>query len=245
MECKYAKSQAYDRQFLLDNMMGPNAMKILEELMQLPWMLELKPDMRVMDLGCGRALTSIFLAREFGVQVFATDLWITASENFARFKETGLENRIIPIHADVADLPYADEYFDAIISIDAYHYFGRDEDFVDKKMAPLLKKGGTLAIAVPGLVKDIHDDIPAEMLLSWDAEDIETLHSPEWWRALLSKSEQMDLQAVGELECYRDSWDDWLQCNNEYAVCDRKAMENGVGKYMDLVYMIAAKKRCS
>jgi len=239
---EYIKSQAYDRQFLLDNMMGPNAMKILEELMQLPWMLELKPDMRVMDLGCGRGLTSIFLAREFGVQVFATDLWITATENFARFKEAGLEQKIIPIHADVADLPYADEYFDAIISIDAYHYFGRDEGFLDEKMAPLLKTGGKMAIAVPGLVKDIHDNIPPEMLLSWNAEAIETLHSPEWWRKILSKSEQMDLLAVGELECYSECWDDWLQCNNEYAIGDRKAMEGGAGKHMDLVYMIAAKK---
>ena len=239
---EYTKSQIYDRQFLLDNMMGPNAIKILEELMQLPWMLELKPDMRVLDLGCGRGLTSIFLAREFGVQVFATDLWITATENFARFKEAGLENRIIPIHADVADLPYANEYFDAIISIDAYHYFGRNEGFADEKMASLLKKGGKLAIAVPGLVKDIHDNIPHEMLLSWNAEAIETLHSPEWWRNILSKSQQMELQSVGELECYSECWNDWLQCNNEYAVGDRKAMENGAGKYMDLVYMIAAKK---
>jgi len=242
MECKYTKSQAYDRQFLLDNMMGPNSMKILEELMQLPWMLELKPDMRVMDLGCGRGLTSIFLAKEYGVQVFATDLWIAASENFARFKEACLEHKIIPIHADVADLPYADEYFDAVISIDAYHYFGRDEGFLDEKIAPLLKKGGKLAIAVPGLVKDIHDDIPSALLLSWDAEAIETLHSPDWWRALLSKSEQMDLLAVGELECHAECWDDWLQCNNEDAIGDRKAMENGAGKYMDMVYMIAAKK---
>jgi len=100
-------------------MMGPNAMKILEELTELPGMLELKPGMRVLDLGCGRGLTSIFLAKEFGVQVFATDLWITASENFARFKEAGMDQRIIPIHADAADLPYAEEYFDAIISIDA------------------------------------------------------------------------------------------------------------------------------
>jgi len=116
---KYTKSQTYERQFLLDNMMGPNAMKILEELTELPGMLELKPGMRVLDLGCGRGLTSIFLAKEFGVQVFATDLWITASENFARFKEAGMDQRIIPIHADAADLPYAEEYFDAIISIDA------------------------------------------------------------------------------------------------------------------------------
>ena len=242
MKCKYTKSQAYEKQFLLDNMMGPNPIKILEELTEFPGMLDLKPDMRVLDLGCGRGLTSIFLAREFGVQVFATDLWITASENFARFKEVGLEHRIIPIHADVADLPYADEYFDAIISIDAYHYFGREEAFADEKIAPLLKQGGKLAIVVPGLVKDIHDGIPQEMLLSWDAEAIETLHSPEWWRTLMSKSEQMELLAVGELECYWECWNDWLQCNNEHAISDRKAMENGAGKHMNLVYVIAAKK---
>jgi len=239
---EYTKSKKYDRQFLLDNMMGPNAMKMLEELTELPGMLKLKPEMRVLDLGCGRGLTSIFLAKEFGVQVFATDLWITASENFARFKEAGLEQRIIPIHADAADLPYADEYFDAIISIDAYHYFGRVEDFVDEKIALLLKKGGKLAIAVPGLKKDIHDNIPPEMLLSWDAEAIETLRSPEWWRKLLSRSQRLELHAVGELEGFSECWNDWLQCNNEYAFSDRKAMEAGAGKYMDLVYMIAAKK---
>ena len=31
--------------------------------------LDLRPGMRVLDLGCGRALSSIFLHREFGVQV--------------------------------------------------------------------------------------------------------------------------------------------------------------------------------
>ena len=36
--------------------------------------LDLRPGMRVLDLGCGRALSSIFLHREFGVQVWATDL---------------------------------------------------------------------------------------------------------------------------------------------------------------------------
>ena len=31
--------------------------------------LDLRPGMRVLDLGCGRAASSIFLHREFGVQV--------------------------------------------------------------------------------------------------------------------------------------------------------------------------------
>jgi cyclopropane fatty-acyl-phospholipid synthase-like methyltransferase len=36
--------------------------------------MNLQPGMRVLDLGCGRALSSIFLHREFGLQVWAADL---------------------------------------------------------------------------------------------------------------------------------------------------------------------------
>jgi cyclopropane fatty-acyl-phospholipid synthase-like methyltransferase len=36
--------------------------------------MDLKPSMRVLDLGCGRAMSSIFLHREFDVQVWAVDL---------------------------------------------------------------------------------------------------------------------------------------------------------------------------
>jgi SAM-dependent methyltransferase len=31
--------------------------------------IELRPGMRVLDLGCGRAMSSVFLHREFGAQV--------------------------------------------------------------------------------------------------------------------------------------------------------------------------------
>ncbi|NLT27608.1 MAG: SAM-dependent methyltransferase, partial [Dehalococcoidales bacterium] len=52
---KYIRTIKYDNQFLLDNMMGPNAMKILEEMTA---GLALKSGMRVLDLGCGKGLTS-------------------------------------------------------------------------------------------------------------------------------------------------------------------------------------------
>lgn len=55
--------------------MGPNVLWLTEFLGQA---MELQPGMRVLDMGCGRALSSIFLAKEFGVQVWAADLWIAA-----------------------------------------------------------------------------------------------------------------------------------------------------------------------
>ena len=65
------------------------------------------------------------------------DLWITATENYARFRELGLDGRIVPIHADALSLPYAEGFFDGIVSVDSYHYFGTGEGFASQNLAPL------------------------------------------------------------------------------------------------------------
>lgn len=235
---KYPKSEQYDKQFLLENMMGPNALKILEELTE---GIRLTSDMKILDLGCGKGLTSIFLAKEFGVQVYATDLWITAAENFERFKKLGLEDRIIPIHANALDLPYAENYFDAVISVDSYHYFGNTPEFMDTKLAPYIKPNGIIALAFPGFKKDYHNNLPSELLISWGAEDLDTFHSCKWWHELLSQSQTINIESISELKCMEEAWQDWLECDEEHAINDRASMNAGAGKYMNLI-AIKAKK---
>ncbi len=83
---------------------GANALWLTEWLMSA---IDVRPGMRVLDLGCGRAASSIFLRREFGVQVWATDLWISASENFQRIRDAGVEDGVFPLHADARSLPFA------------------------------------------------------------------------------------------------------------------------------------------
>ena len=67
------------------------------------WLAErlvLKPGMKVLDLGCGRAASSIFLCREYGLQIWATDLWFNVSENFNRIRDAGVQSNVFPLHAD-------------------------------------------------------------------------------------------------------------------------------------------------
>ena len=86
---KFGKRTHFDDDFMRQNLMGPSCLRLIDELTT---RMNLQPAMRVLDLGCGTGLTSIFLAQEFGVQVFATDLWISPSENYARIRQFGLED---------------------------------------------------------------------------------------------------------------------------------------------------------
>jgi cyclopropane fatty-acyl-phospholipid synthase-like methyltransferase len=101
--------------------------------------------MRVLDLGCGKGLSSIFLAKEYLVQVWATDLWINASDNYKRIKADGLTDRVFPIHSDARELPFAEEFFDVIVCVDAYIYFGTDDLYLDY-LHRFVKPGGQIGI---------------------------------------------------------------------------------------------------
>ena len=137
----------------------------------------------VMDLGSGQGITSVFLAKEYGFKVYATDLWSDAEENRKFFAKMGLtDEQIIPVKADATDLKYEKEFFDAVVSTDSYNYFGRDEKYLDEKLLPFVKKGGYIYIVVPGMKKDCHNNIPKELLLSWTPEQLDYLHDIEYWK---------------------------------------------------------------
>ena len=113
----------YKKYFTKEYLMGPNSFRLLDELIR-----RSPEDVKyesTLDLGCGFALTSLFIANETNAKrVVALDLWVDATENDRRIKANHLEDKIIPIHGDALTMPFAREYFDAIISVDSYHYFG-------------------------------------------------------------------------------------------------------------------------
>ncbi len=138
----YPRASRYDPRWVYLNHMGPNVLWIAEALTQV---VDLEPGMRILDLGCGTALSSIFLAREFGAQVWATDLWVHPSENWPRICEAGVADRVFPMHAEAHALPFADGFFDAIVSFDAYHYFGTDVRYL-AYVSRFARSGATIGV---------------------------------------------------------------------------------------------------
>lgn len=234
--------EKYKQYFTKEYLMGPNSFRLLDEL------IRRKPENmdfgRALDLGCGYALTSMFIANETNAeQVFAFDLWIAASENYRRIQKNHLENKIIPIHGDALDMPFAQEYFDSVISVDAYHYFGCKEGVFAEKILPFVKKDGYVMIAVPGIKEEPQGEVK-ELFTAWaEGDDAELFKTVGWWESLLKKEcqEQCEI-VVKEAECFDIAWQEWFDTEHKFGIRDKEFLDKGLDKILNFV-LIYVKKR--
>lgn len=233
---KFARTEKYHMDFQRTKMMGPNAMRITEELL---CNLELRPIMTALDIGCGLSLSSLLVAKEYGMRVFACDLWVDPAENFAFYKKINMEKQIIPLKIDFAgDIPFSNGYFDLIVSVDSFHYFG-DKVNLGEKILPMLKKNGTLALSFPVLK---NDEIP-QVLCDWFGEEINLMHTLDWWKARFESDAAVNIVECGFCECHEQAWEDWLTCeDNEYAQGDRRFTDNGALEYIQTAKFIITGK---
>jgi SAM-dependent methyltransferase len=202
--------------------------------------LDLRPGMRVLDLGCGLAASSIFLHREFGVQVWATDLWYDASQNLARIRDAGIENGVFPVHADARSLPFAAESFDAIVSIDSFVYYGTDDLYLTY-LARFVKPGGPIGIAGAGLMREIDGAVP-DHLRDWWSQDVWCLHSAPWWRR---HWERTGIVSMDVADAMPDGWQRWLDWHRMVApdnAVEIKALEADRGSYMGYVRVVGRRR---
>jgi cyclopropane fatty-acyl-phospholipid synthase-like methyltransferase len=196
---------------------GANSLWLTEWLCEA---LDLQPGMRVLDLGCGLAASSIFLCREFGVKVWATDLWFDAAQKLQRVRDAGVEDRVFPIHADARSLPFATGFFDAVVSIDSFVYYGTDDLYLNY-LARFLKPGGQIGIAGAGLIEEFDGGVP-EHLQSWWEPGMCCLHSAAWWRRHWERS---GIVAVDRADAMADGWQLWLEWQRTICPDNTKEIE--------------------
>lgn len=240
---KFPRSSKYDPKWILANQMGLNSLWLTEWLCQ---DITLTPGMRVLDLGCGKGLSSIFLAKEYGVEVWAADLWIKPTENYSRFIEAGVADWVYPIFADARSLPFAENYFDAIICTDAYIYFGTDDLYLDY-LHHFVKPGGIIGITVPGFMRELNGKLPQHILPFW-AQECWTWHTIDWWRWLWERTGLVDVVCV---ETLPDGWSLWLLWKKAREAAgdtspglnsDIQVLETDKGRFMGFLRMVGRRK---
>lgn len=213
---------------------GANSLWLTEWLAET---IELRPGTRVLDLGCGRAMSSVFLHREFGVQVWAVDLWHSASENARRIRDAGVQDSVFPVHADARSLPFAAEFFDAVVSIDAFVYFGTDDLYL-LDLARCLKPGGALGIAGAGLTREIDGPVP-EHLRAWWEPACWCLHSADWWRRHWQRTGIVEVELADTMPDGWRLWLDWQRAVAPHNVPEIAALEADAGQFLAYVRAVA------
>jgi cyclopropane fatty-acyl-phospholipid synthase-like methyltransferase len=235
---QFPRSSKYHPEWIMASISGgANSLWLTEWLTAA---LELRPGMRVLDLGCGRAASSIFLRREFGVQVWATDLWFSASENFQRIRDAGVEDGVFPIHADARSLPFAGEFFDVIVSIDSFFYYGTDDHYLNY-VARFVRPGGSVGIAGAGLMREIDGLLP-EHLREWWTPEMWCLHTAAWWRRHWERTGIMDIDMADNMP---DGWQRWLDWHRVIApdnAAEIKAIEADCGSYLGYARVVGHRR---
>jgi cyclopropane fatty-acyl-phospholipid synthase-like methyltransferase len=235
---RFPRSAAYHPDWITSAASGgANALWLTE------WLsgeLKLQPGMRVLDLGCGRAASSLFLHREFGVQVWATDLWFDPSENLQRIRDANAGDSIFPIHADARSLPFARDFFDAVVSIDSFVYYGTDDLFLSN-LARFVKPGGVIGIAGAGVMQELTGSVP-EHLREWWEPNLWSLHSAGWWRRHWERTGIVTVDVSDHLPDGGQVWLDWLRCVCPDNTTEIRALETDAGRWLGYVRAIARRR---
>ena len=232
---RFPRSSAYDRAWLLDKPFGANVLWLAEWLSQA---VTLSPGMRVLDLGCGRAKSSVFLAREFDIEVWAADLWIDPTENWRAVSDMGLADVVHPLRVDARNLPFPAAYFDGILAVDAIQYFGTDDLFLPYA-TQFLKPGGFIGFASAGTVRDMSHPVPAHLEQFWNS-DAWSIRTAAWWRDHWRRT---GLVEVNSADTMKDGWRLWLdwaeatECSKWYL----ETIKEDAGECLGYIRVVANK----
>lgn len=197
----FPRASKYDPEWVVSLEFGCPTLWLLERLCE---KMDLKPGMRVLDLGCGKAGGSIFLAKEYDVQVWAVDLFIRPSENWTRIREMGVEDKVYPLRADARDMPFPTDFFDAIFCVNSLFYFATDDLYLKHHLIPRVKPSGQIGSVVPGFYNefegDLPDSLPEHLRQYWENCMLYTWHSADWWRRHWLKTNLVKIETVDNFD---------------------------------------------
>ncbi len=206
---RYPELAEYSRDEIYEDFFGGGGLYLATHMTRT---LRLTPGDIVLDLGCGKGPTSIFLVKHFGVKVIAADLWTAATFLNDKFTARGYADRIVPLNLDAAQpLPFAENYFDAIFCMNSFNFYGGSVDFI-QRLTTHLKSGGQICLGSEVL----SDEFTAEQLqhppyvyafqlpppnehVNVFEGDFKKQHTPIWWRDLFEQA-GLNVEHCAELD---------------------------------------------
>jgi ubiquinone/menaquinone biosynthesis C-methylase UbiE len=157
MKYFYELYESLPRQGPGDNNSTNRAFKLLSEIPSEP---------SILDIGCGRGMQTIKLAKNSNGKIIAIDIHQPFLDMlYEDAKNEGVSKRIICKNKSMLELDFKKESFDVIWSEGALYFFGFNKGL--NSIYPLLKKGGYLVFTEAVL---FIDNLPDEVWDLWKDE---------------------------------------------------------------------------
>ena len=98
----YPSLAGYNRASIHEGLAGQGGLFLASDMARF---LRLQPGLRVLDLGCGSGVTSVYLAKAFGVNVQAVDQ-APSELLFQRIARAGVGQLVTVVQSDARQLPF-------------------------------------------------------------------------------------------------------------------------------------------
>jgi SAM-dependent methyltransferase len=187
---------------------GPGSLEMALPLIEAA---RIQPGMRVLEVGGGSGQIATILAKHWNVTVFTLEPWFGGAHIQTRAADEGVWDRVVGLKLKAQELPFADETFDAIISVGSFEMIGDDRPSALAEMVRVAKVGARLGIAEPMCMPvPIPPDV-AELDRAGNLTFEHHFRSAEWNAELFRGT---GLKVV-EQSYFPDAFDWWLKYSEE------------------------------
>jgi cyclopropane fatty-acyl-phospholipid synthase-like methyltransferase len=148
------------------------------------------------------------------------------------------------VGVDAHSLPFAKEFFDAVVAIDSYLYFGTDERYLPY-IVQFIKPGGFIGVVDIGFRREIGSITEAPEYLRPQYEKYwSSIHAIEWWKQHWQKTGLVDVQHAQFLPesdwLLRNYWVERPPNQNEDPIM--RAVQNDDERVIGLFCLVARKR---
>lgn len=134
--------------FLSINNPRPYGAGLYEMALPLINALNLKPGMRVLEVGAGSGQVAAILAKNWNVSVVTLEPWedLKPIQDYAIEQE--VKNQVLALNVNAKHMPFPDESFDAVFGIGSFFMIDEREQAL-KEMIRVTRNKGFIGIAEP------------------------------------------------------------------------------------------------
>ena len=137
-------------------------------------------------------------------------------------------------------MPFAAAFFDAIVCVDAFYYFGTDDLYLNY-LAGFAKPGGMIGIAGAGLVQEFDGPVPEHLRAFW-TQDLWSLHSAVWLRRHWERTGLMDIEVADTMPDGWQAWLDWHRTGFPDNTTEIEAVEADAGRYIGYIRVVGRRR---